>query len=422
MEEKTVYHIDVNSAYLSWEAVYRLKFLGARTDLRRIPSAIGGDISQRHGIILAKSIPAKRYKVHTGEPVPQARQKCPDLLIAPPNYGLYERCSRAFVNILKEYSPDVEQYSIDEVYMDMTQTIHLYGDPVQTAFDIKDRIKKELGFTVNVGISTNKVLAKMASEFRKPDRVHTLYPPEIPRKMWPLPVEELFFVGKASAGKLRKLGIETIGELAEADPELLRRHLKSHGEVIWNFANGRDFSVVQPVEAPNKGYGNSTTISFDVKDAATAKIVLLGLAETLGMRIRKDKAEIQVVSLDICDWEFNRISHQRVLENPTDITKEIYQAAARLLDEAWNKMPIRKLGIHTGKAGEAGWSRQMNLFDSGDYLKEKRWDRTIDHIRYRHGMDAIKRAVFLGQPRIDHLSGGISREKRSVDYAKIKID
>lgn len=135
MEEKTVYHIDVNSAYLSWEAVYRLKFLGARTDLRRIPSAIGGDISQRHGIILAKSIPAKRYKIHTGEPVPQARQKCPDLLIAPPNYGLYERCSRAFVKILKEYSPDVEQYSIDEVYMDMTQTIHLYGDPVQTAFD-----------------------------------------------------------------------------------------------------------------------------------------------------------------------------------------------------------------------------------------------------------------------------------------------
>lgn len=421
MSERIIYHIDVNSAFLSWEAEFRLKFLGAKTDLREIPSAVGGDVKKRHGIILAKSIPAKKYNIKTGESLMDARRKYPNLLIVPPNYGLYEQCSRGMMNLLKEYTPVVEQYSIDEAYADMSGTVKLWGDPVKTAFDMKERIREELGFTVNIGISSNKLLAKMASDFKKPDRVHTLFPEEIKEKMWKLPVSDLFFVGRATSSKLIKLGIYTIGQLSQSDPEILRIHLKSHGEQIWNFANGRDFSLVDPIPPANKGYGNSTTISFDVRDASTAKLVLLALAETIGMRIRKDQVKIQIISVGIKDWEFAHASHQMVLDNPTNITREIYHAACMLFDELWDGTPIRHLGIHTGRVKEEGALRQLSLFDSADYGKLEAWDRTIDKIRGRWGMDSVKRSVFTAVPQIDHLSGGISREKRSADYEKMEI-
>ena len=207
-ETRTIFHIDVNSAFLSWEAVYRINFLGEERDLRNMVSAIGGDVEKRHGIILAKSIPAKKYNIRTGESILEARQKCPHLLIMPPDYDLYESCSEAFMEILREYSDMVEQYSIDEAYIDVTDAMGLYSSPVDLASKIKDRIRDKLGFTVNIGISTNKLLAKMASDFTKPDRVHTLYPEEIPVKMWPLPVGDLFYVGRASQKKLYKLGIQ----------------------------------------------------------------------------------------------------------------------------------------------------------------------------------------------------------------------
>ena len=273
-----IFHIDVNSAFLSWEAVYRLHHLGGKEDLREKVSAVGGDMAMRHGIILAKSIPAKKFHIKTGETILEAKQKCPELILVPPNYGLYEKCSKAFMDILRRYSPDVEQYSIDEAFVDMTGTEGLWGDPVTAAYRMKDQIRDTLGFTVNIGISENKLLAKMASDFQKPDRVHTLWHNEIEDKMWPLPVSELFFVGRATAKKLFNLGIHTIGELAHADPHLLKVHLKKHGEVIWAFANGMDVSVVQSEASANKGYGNSTTIAFDVTDASTAKLVLLALA------------------------------------------------------------------------------------------------------------------------------------------------
>lgn len=188
--ERVMFHIDVNSAFLSWEAAYRLYHLGAKKDFREMVSAVGGDIAMRHGIILAKSIPAKKYKIQTGESIMEVRQKCPHLVLVPPNYNLYEQCSKAFVKILQEYTPSVEQYSIDECYMDMTGTRQLWGNPVDAALTIKNRIRDELGFTVNVGISENKLLAKMASDFQKPDKVHTLWHEEIPQKMWPLPVAD----------------------------------------------------------------------------------------------------------------------------------------------------------------------------------------------------------------------------------------
>lgn len=423
MRERVIFHIDVNSAFLSWEAVYRLNFLGGSLDLREIPAAIGGDVAMRRGIILAKSLAAKKYGVRTGESIMEAKKKCPELYLAPPNYGLYEQCSHAFLEILREYSSVVEQYSIDEAFMDVTASKALFGDPVELAHEIKDRIHQELGFTVNVGVSSNKLLAKMASDFRKPDLVHTLFPEEIPEKMWPLPVEELFLVGRATGKKLRNLGITTIGELANTDLQVIRSNLKKPGEQVWRYANGIDSSPVQEESPENKGYGNSTTIAFDVTEDETAKVVLLGLAETVAARLRRHHVKAELVSISIKDDKLHTVSHQKVLPAATNVTNEIYQAACELFAELWDGKPIRHLGIHTSRIAEEESTRQMGLFEKLDYEKWSQMDQAVDSIRQKFGMDAVKRASFLveSNKKIDHLSGGISREKRSVDYSKLEI-
>ena len=418
---KVIFHIDVNSAFLSWEAVYRLHHLGGRTDLRTQISAVGGDMAMRRGIILAKSVPAKKYHIRTGETIVEARQKCPELILVPPNYGLYERCSKAFMDILRQYSSEVEQYSVDEAFMDMTGTQRLWGEPVAAAEQIRERIKEELGFTVNIGISENKLLAKMASDFEKPDKVHTLWHNEIEEKMWGLEVERLFCVGWATSKKLRKLGIRTIGELAHADPHLLKAHMKKHGEVVWQFANGMDVSVVEAQPPANKGYGNSTTIAFDVTDASTAKLVLLALAETVGTRMREAGVRAGVVAIGIKTHDLKYMGHQMTLGNATNITSELHRCACRLFDELWDGKAIRHLGLHAGRVSGLDDMRQIDMFDQTDYEKLERRDAAIDKIRKRYGIDSVKRASFLYSP-IDHMSGGISREKRSVDYETVKVD
>ncbi len=410
-----IFHIDVNSAFLSWEAVYRVHHLGGNLDLRDIPSAVGGDITKRHGIILAKSMPAKKYHIKTGESVPEALRKCPDLVLVPPNYNLYQKSSKAFMNILKEYGPTVEQYSIDEAYMDMTGTESLFGKPEDIANEIRERIYRELGFSVNIGISNNKVLAKMASDFKKPNLVHTLWQHEIKEKMWTLPASDLFFVGRATSRKLNGLGIKTIGELAQTDLSIIKSHFGKHGEVIWSFANGIDFSAVEPVPPPNKGYGNSTTIAFDVTDASTAKLVLLSLAETVSARLRDDNVKIKVISVGIRDYNLGYYSHQKKMKTATNITREIYESACQVFDEMWDKVPIRHLGIHTSQVVTEE-IRQLNLFDDLDYEKLERLDRAVDDIRKRFGADSIVRASFVKADKVDHMSGGISREKRTVNY------
>lgn len=422
MRRQIIFHIDVNSAFLSWEAAYRIKHLGAALDLRTIPSAVGGDMSKRRGIILAKSIPAKKYKIQTGEPIVDALRKCPDLTLVPPNYELYEKNSKAFMEILKKYTDKVEQYSIDEAFMDMTGTELLFGAPVVAATAIKDEIYHTLGFTVNVGISDKKLLAKMASDFEKPNLVHTLFSEDIQEKMWHLPVRDLFFVGSASEQKLHSIGIRTIGELANTDVTVLKSLLKKHGEVIWNFANGRDVSLVEPEPAQNKGYGNSTTIAFDVTDAPTAKMVLLSLCETIGRRLRRDQVRIETVSVSIRFHDLSCVSHQSVLEAATNITREIHTAACRLFDELWDGTPIRHLGVHTGRVSKNGASRQLSLFDHTDYERLEKLDSAVDRIREKFGADAILRASFLKQDQIDHMNGGISREKRTVDYSRLDIN
>jgi DNA polymerase-4 len=412
---KVIFHVDVNSAFLSWEASYRMHHLGGNLDLRTIPSAVGGDISKRHGIILAKSIPTKKYNIKTGEPVTQALAKCPGLVLVPPNYNLYQKSSKALMDILKDYSPTIEQYSIDEAFLDMTGTEFLFGKPEDVANAIREKVYDELGFTVNIGISNNKVLAKMASDFRKPNKVHTLWVSEIKEKMWTLPVSELFFVGRSTTYKLNNIGIKTIGELAQTDLSIIRSHLGKHGEVVWSFANGVDFSAVEPIPPPNKGYGNSTTIAFDVTDANTAKLVLLSLAETVSARLRDDNVKIKVISVGIRDYNLGYYSHQKKLKTATSITREIYESASQVFDEMWDKVPIRHLGIHTSQVVTEE-TRQLNLFDDLDYEKLERLDKAVDDIRRRFGVDSIVRASFIESNKIDHMSGGISREKRTVNY------
>lgn len=288
------------------------------------------------------------------------------------------------------------------------------------AYRMKDQIRDTLGFTVNIGISENKLLAKMASDFQKPDRVHTLWHNEIEDKMWPLPVSDLFFVGRATAKKLFNLGIHTIGELAHADPHLLKVHLKKHGEVIWAFANGMDVSVVQSEAPANKGYGNSTTIAFDVRDASTAKLVLLALAETVGTRLRAAKVRAEVIAVGIKSHDLRYASHQMTLRNTTNITIEIHRCACQLFDQLWDGTAIRYLGIHTSRVKDGFNMRQLDMFDTTDYEKLEKMDAAVDRIRGRYGIDSVKRAAFVGSP-IDHMSGGISREKRTVDYKKIGV-
>jgi len=353
--------------------------------------------------------------------VTDALKKCPELTLVPPNYGLYEKNSRAMMDILHRYSDAVEQYSIDEAFMDMTGTRRLYGNPVMAAAALKDEIFDKLGFTVNIGVADNKLLAKMASDFQKPNQVHTLFSWEIREKMWPLPLRDLFLLGAASERKLHSMGIRTIGELARTDVNVLRMHLKKHGETLWNFANGRDVAEVEAVPPENKGYGNSTTISFDVTDSDTAKQVLLSLTETVARRLRKYEVRAQLVSVSVRFADLSWESHQGVLDSATNITKELYQEAARLFDEMWNGMPIRHLGVHTGRIRKKEEYRQRSLFETMDYEKQERLDAAVDEIRNRFGTDSLVRASFLKQDRIDHMSGGISREKRSVDYSKEQV-
>ncbi len=417
--ERIIFHVDVNSAFLSWESTYRKKVLGEEIDLREIASAIGGEIEERKGVILAKSILAKKYGIITGEPIVSALRKCPNLIVVKPNFKVYTKYSIALMDLLKEYSPIVEQYSIDEAYVDMTGTEGLHGNLVELAYTIKERIHKELGFTVNIGISNNKLLAKMAGELEKPNLVHTLFPAEIKDKMWPLPVGELFFVGKASEKTLRLLGIKTIGELAKADVKLLRLHLKKQGEIIHQYANGIDASLVKQEHEAHKGYGNSMTIPFDISSLENAYLVLLSLCETVGSRLRDAQVEASCLSVSMVDTYFERKSHQMILQNPTAVTKELYEYACRVFKEMWDyKTPIRQLGVHTTKL-ENNSIHQLNLFETPKTQKSKKLDQAIDAIRNRYGDDAVMRASFVGS-KLEHMAGGISKEKKtSISQGKL---
>ncbi|SHN86585.1 Y-family DNA polymerase [Desulfitobacterium chlororespirans] len=407
MASRVIMHIDANSAYLSWEAVHRLQH-GDSLDLRTVPSVVGGNPETRHGIVLTKSIPAKKFNIKTGETIWEAKAKCPELIIVPPNYSLYMQCSQAFGDVLSGYSPLVEQYSIDEYFVDFSSMHWIYPDPVAAAHSIKNRIRDELGFTVNVGVSSNKLLAKMGSEFQKPDKVHTLFTEEIMEKMWPLSVEELFMVGRATSKKLYDRRIRTIGELAGADPRWLELFLKSHGRLIWNYANGRDASLVRVNRHPVvKSMGNSTTTAFDVDNQREAYLVLLSLVETVAFRIRAAGYCCQLVSISIKDNDFLYRSHQRKLYDPTDCTNLIHRIACELFDELWRGKPLRHLGVSAADLCSNEFL-QTSLFDEQNE-QQRDVDKTIDSIRKRHGSLAVQRASFL-HSGLKPMTGGTGEE------------
>lgn len=412
MKQRIIYHIDVNSAFLSWQACHMLKTAPDSVDIRTIPSVIGGSEKLRHGIVLAKSSPAKKYNIQTAETLVSARKKCPGLVIVPPDYEIYVRYSSRFIDLLQQYAPVIEQYSIDEVFCDMTGTEKLYGNPVDFAHRLKNIIKKELGFTVNIGVSENKLLAKMASDFEKPDKVHTLFPSEISEKMWPLPVNELFFAGKSSVAKLHSLGIHTIGELASTDVSILRSVLKKQGEVLWNYANGHDLELVTDHKVPAKGFGNSVTTAFDVTDEYAAGNILLSLCETVGARIRAAKAYISVVTVTIVGNDFSRYSRQTSLPSTTDSTEMIYEISRKLFSEIWNGTPIRLLGVSTGKAQNESYE-QLTLFDNTKNDRLKQLDSAIDRIRHQYGEDSLIRASFL-ETKNAPMTQGMNKAKRNL--------
>ena len=401
---KTIFHIDANSAYLSWTAVQLLE-QGYPIDIRDIPAVIAGNPLNRHGIILAKSIPAKAYGIGTGASLMESQQKCADLAIFPPDYDLYLSCSQAMYQILLEYSPVVERYSIDECFLDYTASQGRFGDPVEAAHLIRERIKSELGFTVNIGVSCNKLLAKMGSELKKPDRVHTLWPEEIPEKMWPLPVGELFMVGRATMRKLEWININTIGDLAAADPNHMKALLKSHGTLVWAFANGIDPSpVTLNSQIIQKGVGNSTTIAYDVTCRREARMILLALTERVAMRLRRLSQMARLVSISVKTDGFVRYSHQVQLHHSINTTSEIYQYVCLLFDQCWRGEPIRHLGVSVSDFTDSE-TRQLSLFDRQDSARMQHLDQAVDQIREKFGTRAIVRGAFVNGP-INAVQGG----------------
>ena len=415
MAQRVIFHVDANSAFLSWSAAYRVKVLGEAEDLRDIPSAVAGDKESRHSIILARSTPAKKFGVQTGEPLFQALEKCPQLKVVPPDYPLYVEASRHFVEMLRQFSPQVQQYSIDEAWVDMTGTERLFGSPRLAAEKMRQRINDELGFTVNIGISSNKLLAKMAGDFEKPNKVHTLFPEEMEEKMWPLPVRDLFLVGPATEKKLKVYGIYTIGDLAKADISILRRRLGKHGETIWHFANGRNADAVTPEPQENKGYGNSVTTPKDIVTKEQAHQVLLSLCETVAARMRKDDKCGGCISVHIRTNDFSHASHQAVLTGATNITGEIFEAACRVFDELWDRVtPLRQLGVQMTRLSAEPY-QQYDLFSGMSperYERKLKLDETVDALRDKFGEEIIRRAKFAQDPD-SHMSGGLDKARRT---------
>ena len=365
-------------------------------DLREIPSVVGGDPKQRTGIVVAKSIPAKKYGIQTGEPMAMALRKCPNLVVVPSDFRLYTENSLAFKAICRDYAPVVESFSIDEVFLDMTGTSLIYPDPIATAHEIKDKIHAELGFTVNVGISTNKLLAKMASDFEKPDKVHTLFPEEIPVKMWPLPIRDLLFLGKASEKRLQDFGIHTIGELARKKESAIQALLgEKTGHQLYQYARGIDNSPVLAQAEESKGFSVEKTFNDDIVSVEQVLPILLEQCDIVATRMRRKGKKCSCISVTFRTLDFKNRSHQTSLSSATDVTDEIYENARRLFLEFWKGQPLRLIGVAlTGLTDES--FEQMSLFeDTKKKEQRQKLDAALDAIRMKFGNDKITRASIM---------------------------
>ena len=388
--EKQILHVDVNNAFLSWTAVDMLK-KGSKIDIREIPAIIGGDETKRSGIVLAKSMKAKECGIKTAETIYQAKIKCPNLKIFASDFKVYREYSDKLYHLLLQYTDKIERFSIDECFLDMTE--YLMKDTLlNKAKEISKRVKEELGFTVNVGVAHNKLLAKMASDFTKPDRIHTLFKEEIPIKMWPLPVSELFMLGKKTAPKLYNMRIKTIGDLAKSDIKVLSKKFGKPGVQMWEYANGIDNSEVQYKEEKSKGVGNSITLPQNIKEIEKLEEILLALTEQVTYRLRRYNLLARTVNVQLRTKDFEDTSHQGKLITATASTKEIYEKAKQLLHQMYHKpMAIRLVGVRVDNLLEKE-DMQLSLFNNKNNEKQEKLDKVVDELKNKYGYNKITRA------------------------------
>ncbi len=393
----TILHIDVNSAFLSWTAVNLLEN-NYTTDIRNIPSVIAGDPNKRKGIILAKSISAKKYNIHTGETIFSAMKKCPNLKIFPPDFTLYKQNHDKFISLLREYFDNIEVASIDECYIDYTNFSNLYGDVITFAYNLKKIIKQRLKFTVNIGIGDNKVLAKMASDFEKPDKVHTLFKNQIEDKLWPLDISKLFLLGKKSEEKLKNVGFKTIGDIANSNKEYMYKLLKKQGLTLFEYARGIDNSKICSSHIL-KSISSSETLLFDISDKSEAYKQLLNLSEIVAKRLRENNFFTSVISIEIKNSNFEKYSHQQKIEIPTNNSIKIYEIAKVLFDKMWKNDSIRNIGLCASSLSTSE-NLQMNFFSDLENIvynqKLKNLDVAMDNIKNKYNKeDVIKRGSLL---------------------------
>lgn len=387
--DRIVMHIDVNNAFLSWTAVYLLNN-GSKYDIRSSYAVIGGDESARRGIVLAKSNPAKKLGIVTGETLYSARKKCKSLKVYPMNYEFYSKMSSKMFNLIRSYTPDIEVASIDECYLEYTKVRNLYGEPYEFAKKLQKEIYDTYGFTVNIGIANNKLCAKMASDFSKPNKIHTLYDNEVKDKMWPLPINDLFGIGKKTTEKLLQLNVNTIGDLANYDRNNLYKYFKNMAGPMIDSANGINNDLVVSEEIENKGLSNEITLIKDISSKQDIYPYLLKLSEKVGVRVRKLDKYAYTVAVIIKDSSFKRRTHQKKLVNPTNLTNEIYETSKKILNEMWNDDPVRLIGLRLDNLA-TNINYQTSLFEDVKIRENNtELEKTVDKLKEKFGDKIIK--------------------------------
>lgn len=398
--ERIILHSDMNNFYASVECLYR-------PELRDKPVVVGGDPEQRHGIVLAKNQVAKKYGIKTGDVLWQAHQKCPNLVVIPPDFKKYLSFSQDAKDIYSDYTDQIEPFGIDEAWLDVTGS-SLFGNGEKIAEEIRERIKNELGVTVSIGVSYNKIFAKLGSDYKKPDAITVINRENYKDIVWSLPVSDLLYVGRATERKLKGVGIYTIGSLAKTDPRTLKQLLGKWGEYLYVFANGQDTTPVSRAGDENiiKSIGNSTTTPRDLVCNEDVKMVIYVLAESVTARMREHGFKASTVSLYVRDNELRSYGKQCKLEHISDLTDDIVAAAMQIFNNSYNwYKPIRSIGIKATDFYAAGQPLQLDLFqDIAKRDDKERLEKTIDWLRSRFGQKSIQRAVLLQDTKLTGLN------------------
>lgn len=390
MKDRTILHSDINCCYAAIEHLHHPELAGK-------PLAVGGDPEARHGIVLTADYIAKKHGVKTGMALWQAKQVCPEINFISPRMDLYLRFSKMAHEIYGEYTDLQEAYGIDESWLDVTDSVSIKGDGYKIAQEISNRMKSELGITVSIGVSFNKIYAKLGSDYKKPDAITTMYRDEFQKKAWVLPASDLLYVGRSTSTKLQKLGIRTIGDLARTDEKILHSQLGKMGDILWAFANGYDDAPVkyEDAHAPIKSIGNSTTTPRDLVNEQDVKIVLTILAESVAARLRENGFKCRVVEISVRDNELVSFTRQRKINHATNVTREIAEEAFRLFQENYNwQKPIRSVGVRGADLVNDNYWEQIDLFSSVEFReKQMKVDAAVDDIRRRFGFYSVQRGL-----------------------------